>query len=261
MSTIDTPTVCWQDPNRAQAKQGFDVWLYLAYCCILLSYVNINVLVFRFWLILSSVFFMVWGFVPARSVQVETEVYNILFIIINIVQMIPLARQVWPVSLTAFEEEIYQRDFHMQMNKRQFKRFIERFKTQNYRADKSQLCMYNSNFEHLIYIAKLAPGYKVCLYDKDSIKVQELEEGSWIGTIEYVLHQKKIEKNKNKSSFWDITACLEQIKDYQNTNYQNTDADGKLIAINDNNDNEDSGCTVYLFDLKVSSICKQLDNR
>jgi hypothetical protein len=232
-------TICVIDPNAPVAKVGFDVWLFLAYTSILFSYLNINVLVFRFWLIVSAIFFIVWCNVPERAVQVDQLVFNVLFIIINIVQMIPLARQIWPVSLTPLEEKIFDRDFHIQMNKRQFKRFYERVRIQNFKTDKASICTYGSNFDSMIYIAKLSPGWKVCLYDKNGEKLQELTEGSWIGTIEFVIY----DKTKPEKTMWEISAVLEERQDFDNY-VQGTSHDVNLLE-------QDVGCIINYVDIKV----------
>ena len=225
-------------------NQGFDVWLYLAYCCLLLSYININILIFRFWIVLSAVFFVVWGCVPSRAVQVDTLVFNCLFIIINIVQSIPLVKQIWPVKLKPLEEEIYERDFSGQMSKKQFKRFIDKFKCYTYQADNSQLCVVKSEFEHLIYIAKLNPGWKVNLRNDRNSSITELFEGSWVGTIEYMIDLER--KETDPPVKWGISAILEKTND-------------KHIAINHNTEqglisNEEAGCIIYIVKIKVSII-------
>jgi hypothetical protein len=203
--------------DHVTANQGFDAYMYVAYACLLVSYVNVNILVFRFWLILSAVFFIVWGLEPERSVQVDTLIFNAIFIIINIVQSVPLVRQIWPVKLTELEEEIYERDFKIQMSKRQFKFFIKNFGLDHYEGHKSQLCSHQSSFRHLIYIAKIYPGWRVTLMDKDGMTVKELHEGSWIGTIEYIQYeelcaaQKQNEKPESDVELeWGISAFLER---------------------------------------------------
>lgn len=238
-SLTNTTETCYIDPSAPQFKRGFDAMLYCAYACIALSYVNINVLVFRLWLILSAVFFIIWGFDPVRAYQLDTLIFNFLFIVINIYQSIPLARQVWPVSLTPFEEEIYDRDFQLQMNKKQFKRYQEKVRTEKFRADKSQICVHSSDFESVIYVAKLYPGWKVCIYDMQGIKLQDLTEGSWLGTIEYQIWL----KTKPEIILWGITATLEKDINYTALTH---DVKGNSINVASK-----EGCIINYVDLKV----------
>ena len=232
-------TVCYVvDPSAPQAKRGFDVWLYIAYACIMFSYVNINILVFRFWLILSAIFFVIWSCDPVRAVQIDALLFNSSHIIINLIQCIPLVKQVWPVKLTELEEEIYNRDFASNMNKKQFKRMIRLFKVKTYDADDSQLCCIRSNFEYVIYVAKINPGWSVRLTKDSTETLTELKEGSWIGTIEYMLEQER--KQGSRMTRWGITATVRP-KGFDNP--LQTDQERNI---------EDAGCIIYYFDIEVS---------
>src|SRR4051812_12136055 len=93
---------------QPMAKQGYDAYMYVAYAFLMVSYINVNILIFRMWLILSAVFFIIWGLTPERSVQIDTLIFNAIYIIINVVQSIPLIKQYLPVKLTPLEEEIYE---------------------------------------------------------------------------------------------------------------------------------------------------------
>lgn len=245
MTTNTTLTECVYDPLAAHAVQGFDVWLYIAYTAILLSYININILVFRFWLIISAIFFILWGFAPERAIQLDSVLFNLVYIVINIIYSIPLARQVWPVKLTEFEDEIYRRDFHEQMNRKQFKRFINEFKQQSLGVNNTQLCSANNDFEHLIYIAKLEPGWKIILNRDGENKVNELMEGAWIGTIEYMSDMER--KPTDPLFKWVVSAMLiEDRGEDGEIKYQGTQSDQKFIP------RSEVGCIVYYIELKVS---------
>ncbi len=232
------------DPTAPQAKRGFDVYMYIAYSCLVFSYININILVFRFWLILSAVFFVVWGCQEERAFQVDTLVFNLSYIVINIVMSIPLLKQKWPVKLTPLEEEIYERDFKSAMDVRQFKRMISRMSTQSFDAHCSQLCVIKSKFSHLIYVAKLNPGWKIVLRKDETNVITELFEGSWIGTIEYMF---ELQRNQGDPAIkWGITAMVEESREVLETNnYQPTVTDQKLIP------SSDAGCLIYIFDCNV----------
>lgn len=248
-ATVSNLTCLYLDPNAAQAKRGFDVWMYIAYSCLVFSYININILVFRFWLVLSAIFFIVWGCDPVRTLQLDTLLFNLLFIIINIVQSIPLVKQVWPVSLTPLEVEIYERDFKSSMDKRQFKRLISKMETLSFDAHNSQLCVIKSRFNYLIYVAKLNPGWKIVLRKDDTNVITELSEGSWIGTIEYMFELQR--KEGDAPIKWGITASVEESKEclQTNPNYVPTVSEGRLIPNLD-----DAGCLIYVFDCQVNKL-------
>lgn len=245
--------------NTPSAKQGFDVYLYLVYSCLLVSYININVIVFRFWLIMASIFFIIWALLPKNAVQIDVLVFNSVFILINIIMMIPLVKQVWPVKLTPLEQELFERDFIAHMNKKQFKRFISKFKALKYK-DRAQLCANRSQFTHLFYIAKLYPGWKINLKSSSDVSFKNISEGGWIGTIEYVLYENlKAQKMKKKDNSevivsWGVTAEIFKESEVNLSQEKSEEMHG--MYENEENDNiaTPSGALIYKIDIEVKIL-------
>ena len=242
--TINTNTT--STSTGPQALQGFDAYLYTAYALILLSYINVNILVFRTLLILAAMLFMIWGCQEVRAVQVDTLIFNSVYIIINIVQSIPLVKQILPVKLTDQETEIYERDFKAHMGVRQFKHFIQRFKSETVMPSNKNLIATGSPFRYLIYIAKINPGYKVFLASPTDYHVKDVTEGSWIGTIEYVIHEENMMNKERKSDEinWGISANLGEVE-FVGNEVMPTVTEQKLIPKNEN------GVVIYKVDLNV----------
>jgi len=247
------------------AKQGFDGFLYAAYISILFSYVNINILVFRFWLIVSAIFFICFATQPHLNLQIDLLMFSILFIVINIVMMIPLIKQKLPVKLTPIEEEIYENDFKSHMNQSQFKRFISKFKALKY-SDKAQLCANKSQFTHMYYIAKIFPGWKIHLKSHGDVSFKTIPQGGWIGTIEYVLYEnEKAKKDSKKDTSevivsWGITAEITKEADIESES--DSEQQINLDKYEENNDNEmivnPSGAIIYKIDIDVSYFLLKL---
>jgi hypothetical protein len=214
-NSTNVRTICYNlSPNDPQANLGFDVWMWLAYIFLFLSYLNVNILYFRLTLILAAVWFIVWGLEVERSIQMDTLMFNIAFIVINIIMSIPLIKQVWPVKLSKFEHEIYERDFCQQMNIRQFKYFMSFFVPDYYGHHRKKIVDIGENFEYMIYIAKIYPGWKVYLKGPNDIMVKELSEGAWIGTIEFSIYDetKNLTKQmkKDEGVKWAISSSVEE---------------------------------------------------
>ena len=238
------------------AKQGFESMLYCAYLCLLVSYINVNVLVFRFWLIMASVFFICFANDPQRAVQLDMTLFNLVFILINLIMMIPLVKQVLPVKLSPIEEELFERDFQSHMNKKQFKRFISKFKALKYH-DKAQLCANKSQFTHLFYIAKIHPGWKIHLKSHGDVAFKTIPEGGWIGTIEYVLYENEKSKKDSKKDTsevivsWGITAEIVRESDVESE----CESQQKINGEEENNDSDNivnqSGAVIYKIDVEV----------
>jgi hypothetical protein len=200
------------------AKGAFDPCLYIAYIFLLFSYLTTNVLILRLNLVLSAIAFIVWSCIyPATAVQVDTVVYNSLFIIINLYNSIPLFKELLPVSLTTIEEESYQRDFKDFLSRREFKYFISHFKKNESSPEQPQIVNKGTKFEGLIYVAKINKGSEIFII-KDNEKVKSLREGAWLGVVEYMLyHEKKI---KSDELMWDVSAIIESGKGLQNSETQ-----------------------------------------
>jgi hypothetical protein len=243
------------------AKAGFDGFLYGAYVSVLVSYVNINVIVFRFWLIVSAIFFIFWATQPGFNLQIDILMFSILFILINIVMMIPLIKQKLPVKLTPIEEELYDRDFKSHMNHSQFKRFISKFKALRY-SDKAQLCANKSQFTHMYYIAKILPGWKIQLKSQGDVAFKSIPEGGWIGTIEYVLYEnEKAKKDSKKDTSevivsWGITAEITKEAEIGSENYSEQQINQEKCEENNDSDRivNPSGAIIYKIDIEVSYL-------
>ena len=185
---------------------------------------------------MAAIFFIIWGTVyEQKSVQVDTVVFNSIFILINIGQSIPLLKQIWHVKLTPIESIIFNRNFINFMNIRQFKHFIDHFKSDTYRANHCNIVSRGQNFRGLYYIAMISEGLEVHLKSEgNSFKI--LEEGNWAGIVENYEYESKKYSKKEVEVLWDIT--LEVI--HSNSNEIISDEEYLNRSV-----------IVYFFDLKV----------
>ncbi len=154
-------------------------------------------------IVLSSVFFILWGTLnDPLKYQIDTIIYNSIFIIINFYQSIPLFKELLPVYLDEIHNEIYERDFKIYLTKRQYLYFISNFKLEHAIAHGTQLLREGNPFTNLIYIARVSGKTKVKLMKgKDTLKL--LNAGSWIGIIEYFNHQIN---SSSKKTNWGVSA-------------------------------------------------------
>jgi hypothetical protein len=247
MSTTETTKPLVQPPS---VKQGFEVYFYIAYSCLLvkylinqqISYASNNVLFLRAMLILSAIFFICWGTAyEAWSVQIDTVVFNSIYIIINIWRSIPLIKQVWPVKLTKLEEIIFNRNFKNFMTIKQFKHFISKFEPDTFRSNKCQIVSLDQNFTGLYYIAKIDKGYEVGLEGKHDTHLKYLNEGAWAGIIEYNMLEDMGAKN-DKEVLWGVKIIVHK-KDEKIEN-------NNISCTEENLNSTPGGVTVYKIDIK-----------
>lgn len=190
------------------AKRFFDPCLYLAYTFILFSYLTTNVLILRLNLVLSAICFIVWGVIyPETAIQLDTVIYNALFIIINLYNSIPLFREILPVKMTPLEEISYERDFKNFLSRREFIYFFDHFKKITATNDKTVIVNKGMTFDGLVYIARLNSDCEIFLR-KDNENLKSLKEGSWLGIIEYMFHN-EMKKSDKSSIVWGINVVLE----------------------------------------------------
>lgn len=200
------------------------------------SFLTTNILILRSLLIVSAIFFILWGTITDFKYQVDTICFNALFILVNIYLSIPLLREVLPVNLTPLESEMYERDFKNNMTKRQFLHFFSHFKTEQVTANGSDIVKEGNPFSNVIYIAKMSPNASVHL-SKNGDMIKYLTAGSWIGIIEYFNYQNN--DVKTTLDLWDVSAKVEISKDPLN--------DEKKLQLTSG-----SGVIFYRFDLTVT---------
>lgn len=121
-----------------------------------------------------------------------------------------------------FLAEIYNRDFKNFMNSREFLHFVKKMELIKINKPGTHLCKSNTIFSSLYYVAKIKPGYKLCITSMTSdYKIKDIIEGSWIGIIEYTAFDehlgKKLKlkrmtgKTRRFDVLWGINCYLEKI--------------------------------------------------
>jgi hypothetical protein len=199
---------------------------------------------------MASVFFCLWGgLTEGLSVQIDTEIINFGWIVINVIMSIPLIKQYIAVKLTPLEAEIYERDFKTHMTDRQFKHFISKFQQIRYKSDGSQLCATNSDFTHLLYVAKIFPGAKVSLTTINQLaKVKDISAGGWIGVHEYLrVEQESLKPPAERGQvMWGISAYMNKTNsdEHQEQGYTQTEVVMKPTT-------DEEGVVVYKIDMAV----------
>lgn len=213
----------------------------------------------------GSAFFCLWATIPEnRSIQMETFIFNSIFVIINLFQIIRLLYKMAPPKLTEIESEMYERDFKEVFTRSQFKMLISSAARVEYHStNSSQICKIGQSYNELIYVARLNHGYSVVLEDSEGRQIYEAAAGSWIGVIEYAkredyMRNKKIKDGLLKSQLelvWQISAYLKHRPELKTENADNFVKDFKLEISDFKNYNflrmRNEGCLIYRFDILV----------
>ena len=131
--------------------------------------------------------FFLFGFISpdVPGVQIDTAIFNAVFIAINIYQIVRLLKKMVPPVLDSKEEIIYERDFKEVFTRQQYKLLLSKSRKDYYSNNISQLCKTGQTFKELIYLAYIHEGYSVILEDQFGKLISILKPGSWIGIIEY----------------------------------------------------------------------------
>lgn len=197
----------------------------------------------RIILILASIFLTLHAIIMGR-VFVDMVIFNIIFIIINIVYSIPLVYKKLKVNLNPIEERIYLREFGNVMDRYTFRKLIRKAKLVIKKKDEHVVKL-NDKFDCLYYVALLNPSYTVDYY-KEGEKIFSVKENSWIGVIEFSMHKK--EEKKIELGIDDITPVTWGVSAKVNPTHQN------IPMCEDIYNQYDEACYVYEFSLKVSGV-------
>lgn len=210
-------------------------------------------------------------------VQIDTCIFNGVFILINIYQIVRLIIKKLPPKFNEIEEKCYNRDFKEVFSRDEFKLLLSKSKIDYLSTNESQICRIGGSFKEIIYIAQLNEGFSVELEDANGKLISRLKEGSWIGCIEYakkdiiVKHKDlgKLIKDGSLELVWQVSGLL---REYSIGN----ENENKLIEGKNNGDdsnvqlnqliktdenlkelklflrNRKKGCVVYRFNIEVS---------
>ncbi len=211
--------------------------------------------------------------------QIDTCIFNGIFIIINVYQIIRLIIKKLPPKFNEIEEKCYERDFKEVFTREEFKLLLSKSKIDYLSTNESQICKIGGSFKEIIYIAKLNEGFSVELEDINGKLISRLKEGSWIGCIEYakkdiIVKHKELGKMINDGTLelvWQVSGLLREYsignKENNKLNEEKNNPDDSNLQLNqiiktDENlkelklflRNRKKGCIVYRFNIEVSSI-------
>lgn len=286
MSSSDSVSFIYNFSNGFAIRRGFDVWLYLAYSSFLISYFISNILYIRIVLTLGNCFFVIWSFLAeGLGVQLDTTIFNLVFILINTYQIIRLIRKMLPPKFSPFETNIYERDFAEVFSTNEFKMLINHGTLEYLSQNESQICKVGQSFKEIIYIAQLNEGFELYLLDRNDNIISRLSEGSWIGIGEYAIREDYMKNPKIREEIlsgqyevtWGVSGLLRQVKEenkefdekgeqrrnseriYIETQNEKLINEKKDVYIkSERSDNlmlkkRSEGCIVYRFSLEVSN--------
>ena len=198
-----------------QAKHGGILWFYFAYICLLCSYLNVNILIFRLFLIGASLFFMCGAFLFG-TVWLDSILFNAVMIAINVWYSVPLIKQKLEIKLDEAEDTIYHNCFSKCMDKRTFKRILN---SGNYYhiANNNFLVQQGNTYTGVYLVAYLSPKNQIAIYENDRIINREYSYFKWLGLIEYDIMRKAKSEDERNSINWPISIRVVS-KDAQHKN-------------------------------------------
>lgn len=156
-----------------------------------------------------------------ESVQLDHGIFNLVYIIINVYQIIRHLRKLIKPDFDDQEKIMYERDFKDIFSEVEFKILLSKSRKDYYSNNISQICTSGQTFKELIYIAYIHEDYSVVLEDDQGKLISILKPGSWIGIIE-VSKMEAIMSNPNLSRLvkegklelvWQVSAVVKKTKD------------------------------------------------
>lgn len=216
---------------------------------------------------LASFFFVLWGLLTeGLRIQLETIIFNMFFVIINLYQIIRLLIKKIPPKFSNLEEYTYNITFKNVFSKDEYKMLLEKSNKEYLSTNQSQICRIGQSFKDIIYVAKLNNGFKIELRDVNNQIITYVEEGSWIGIGEYAIREDYLKNQDISSSIingkyelvWGVSATIVKNKDneieHRTNQYYDDDKYIKQLMANKNITflkKRSEGCIIYRFSLVV----------
>lgn len=120
----------------------------------------------------------------------DALVFNIVFTIIHLIYIAIVYFTRWaPVKLDPIQERMYKRDFHHIMNRRCFKRFIDRGYLRCFNQG-TEIISQGSDFSSVYYIASIHPDFRI-EFKKGGKEYLSVRENAWMGVTEYIMMEKE----------------------------------------------------------------------
>lgn len=179
--------------------------------------------------------FVLFSFISPEvdGVQLDHGIFNFVYIIINVYQIIRHLRKLIKPDFDDQEKIIYERDFKEIFSEVEFKLLLSKSRKDYYSNNISQICTSGQTFKELIYIAYIHEDYSVVLENDQGKLISILKPGSWIGIIE-VSKMEVIMNNPNLAKLvkegklelvWQVSAIVKKTKDIKS----NVDKSIKLV--------------------------------
>ena len=173
---------------------------------------------FRIFLILASSFFLIFS-VLFGFIFIDGVIFNSVMILINIFYCINLILPHIDVSLTKFQQKIYENVFSKNIDKRTFKVILENSIIEP-KLENHYLVQQGDVFKGPILIAQLKKSHHLIVKkDNDVIFIQK-NPYHWFGLIE----NEQTRKNKDTNYKWPVSIYVETNPDY-NKSLDNEEVD------------------------------------
>ena len=149
----------------------------------LLCFIQLDMMYLRMVRICSDIFFVLFG-IFTLYIGLDAIIWNLLFVVVDTVYLIPLVKQRMPIKLSKQEEAFY-KTVKKYLTKFQFKMLIDNGEERKYHVCGSQICLEGNPCDEIILIFRIPEGKSVVLY-KNKKKIMTVQEGSFIGHIEFI---------------------------------------------------------------------------
>jgi hypothetical protein len=157
-------------------------YLFVANCLILLCYLQTNMLMLRFLFIAGNMFFLIFC-LTAPVIRIDSIIFNISFILINVWLTVPLINNLVPPHFTKEQREIFKNHFKNYLTPKEVEILLSYHRRKIYKVS-SQIEKMGNEFSSLYFIVKI--GKNCSVYLKSKKRSFDLHEYSWVGVPEYL---------------------------------------------------------------------------
>jgi hypothetical protein len=169
-------------------------YLFLANLLLFIGCLQTEVLLLRLLFIAAYTFFIIFYLTLGGS-SLDSFLFSILFLIINIYLTIPIINSIIPPDFNPEDKEMYINQFINYLTKRELEEFLKIGKRKVFRVS-SNLVKMGHEFSTIYLITKIDNNCKVKL--KSNLGKLILSEYSWIGIPEYLNRISSVDDYRNE---------------------------------------------------------------
>lgn len=234
-------------------------YMFLANVLLFLCYLQSNLLMFRLLFTGACLFLLIFS-LSGDIISIDTVIFNLLFVIINIKLAIPIIKNLAPPKFTHEQKEIFKNHFRNYLTPIELNVLLKSQRRKIFRVS-TPILKKGNEFSSLFFVAKVGKNCSVEL--KSNKRVFELTENSWVGIPEYLnVISRKESLHRALKDFdtgeWGLSMNVVMEEDLNEVSGDNINNNSELLGDSRNQSRDlsrvDEDNTVIMYEFELSAL-------